>query len=142
MNPWNSCLFSSCLPTFWSDINNWLSIKWNDLPALNVTHILLFKDNVSPSTSDITNIVIVLAKYHIHCCKWKGNNGSLSCFINSSFIIHHYWKWKNGNLLRKPEAKYLKLCSFKIVFHLFVSAPAVWPFMHWAICDYLLIVIN
>ena len=48
------------------EIKNWLSFRLNDLPALTTMHILFLMDNLSPSISDIINIVILLAKYHIH----------------------------------------------------------------------------
>lgn len=42
-------------------------LKLSDLPALNSTHILFLMNDSSPSTSDIINILILLAKYHVQC---------------------------------------------------------------------------
>lgn len=55
-----------------------LSWEVKEFSALNDT--LFFIDDLSSSTSDIINVVIPLAKYHIHFCKWKCKKPSFHCF--------------------------------------------------------------
>jgi len=38
-------------------------------------------DNLNPAFSDSINIIVLLAKYHIHCKKWRGSKPSFSCFV-------------------------------------------------------------
>lgn len=82
---------------FWKDVRNWINLKLS-IPPLEVSHILLYMDNLASSSSMVLNIVLLLAKYHIHCCKWRGNTPSFPCFLNEfkmyycSLITLKNWK--------------------------------------------------
>ncbi len=44
-------VFFSCnvSQSFWTEIKNWLSLKMNEVPAFNISHVLFFVDNLSLS---------------------------------------------------------------------------------------------
>lgn len=68
--------------SFWLDVHDWLSLKIDDLQPFFIPHILFYMDNINSSISDLVNIVILMGKYHIHCCKWRSVKPSFLCFIN------------------------------------------------------------
>ncbi len=111
---WNSAdetlehLFFSCSISqqFGLNIKNWLSLKLN-MPSLNITHILFYMDNWSPPISNIINIVLLSAKHHIHCSKWKGNQPSFPRFI-TEFKLYY------SALLRLKEWRSAGIISHQI----------------------------
>lgn len=78
-------MFFSCplSKTFWSDLHNWLSLKIDNIPSFNLSHILFYMDNVDPPSSDLVNMTVLMGKYHIHCSKWKSSKPSFLWFINN-----------------------------------------------------------
>lgn len=105
-------LFFSCPVSrqFWSNVMSWVSLKLN-IPSLCFTHILLYMDNLSPFTCNIINIVLILAKYHIHCSKLKGNQPSFSCFINAFkacySALHKIKDWNFAKTITQQISKSL-----------------------------------
>lgn len=77
-------LFYSCpvSQSFWSDIENWVSLKMSGIPSFELHHIMYYMDTLDVSVSDIINIVLLLGKYHIHCAKWRNYKPSFPGFIN------------------------------------------------------------
>ncbi|XP_024122537.1 uncharacterized protein LOC112143031 [Oryzias melastigma] len=85
----NSCdetlqhLFFSCQYSkeFWTNIRSWINLKL-DIPHFSISDVLIYMENLDISLVNLINIIILLGKYHIHCCKWRGNKPSFSCFLN------------------------------------------------------------
>ncbi len=73
---------------FWSDVRDWLTLKMSNIPVFNINHILLYVDGLDNSISDILNIVFLLAKYHIHFCKWRDSRPCFEHFINEFNIFY------------------------------------------------------
>lgn len=92
-------LFVDCSHSqdFWKEVRNWINLKMH-IPPLEMLHILLYMDNLDSSSTNVINIVLLLAKYHIHCCKWRGTTPSFPCFLNefrryySSLVTLKNWK--------------------------------------------------
>lgn len=53
-----------------------LAFKFDNIPSFMYLDIIYFMD-----ISDVVNLIIILGKYHIHTCKWKGNTPSFTAFI-------------------------------------------------------------
>ncbi len=77
---------SSC--RFWSDVRDWLTLKMANIPVFNINHILFYVDGLDNSISDIVNIVFLLAKYHIHCCKWRDSRPCFEHFMNEFKLFY------------------------------------------------------
>lgn len=96
-------LFFTCSIScrFWSDVRNWLNLKMSNIPVFNINHILFYVDGLDNSISDIVNIVFLLAKYHIHCCKWKDSRPCFEHFMNEFKIFYSSLRLlKNGCALK------------------------------------------
>ena len=65
---------------FWSDIRNWLLLKVH-IPTFDISHIFFCMDNLNASVSDMINIILLLGKYHLHCCKWRNSKPSFNWFL-------------------------------------------------------------
>ncbi|XP_014881606.1 uncharacterized protein LOC106942783 [Poecilia latipinna] len=52
-----SCPFSSKL---WGDIKRWLSLKIDNIPEINISHVLYYVDGLDSKISDMVNIVFCL----------------------------------------------------------------------------------
>ena len=66
-------------------------------------HIIFYMDHPALSVSDTINIIILLAKYHIHCAKWRNTKPSFPAFINDFKLFF--------SSLKKLKNKYAKkLC--------------------------------
>lgn len=83
-------LFFSCpvSAAFWLELHSWLSLKINDIPQFSISDIIFYMAKQHPSVSTVINIVILLGKYHIHCCKWRNRKPSFTWFIND---FKHYF---------------------------------------------------
>ena len=76
-------------------MNDWLKSKIDNITPFKKDQVLIYNENVPPKMSDLINIIIVLGKYHIHSCKWKGRLTSLMCFkneLNKYFEALSYWQ--------------------------------------------------
>lgn len=76
-------LFFQCpvSQSFWTDINNWILLKINDVPSFELHHIVYYMDDLV-LFSEVINIILLLGKYHIHCAKWRSCKPSFPGFIN------------------------------------------------------------
>ncbi len=83
-------LFFTCSIScrFWSDVRDWLTLKMANIPVFNINHILFYVDGLDNSISDIVNIVFLLAKYHIHCCKWRDSRPCFEHFMNEFKLFY------------------------------------------------------
>lgn len=59
---------------FWQDVSSWLNI------GTDVSQILIYMDGLSTMMSHVVNLIMTLAKYHIHTSKLKQSKASLHCF--------------------------------------------------------------
>lgn len=49
--------------SFWSERHNWLSLKMDNIPTFNLSHILFYMDNIDSSVSDLLDMIIMMGKY-------------------------------------------------------------------------------
>lgn len=88
--------------SFWSEIHNWLLFKMDNIPTINLSHILFYMDNLDSSISDLLNMIILLGKYHIHCCKWRSSKPSFVWFINDfKLFVSSLKKIQSTKIARK-----------------------------------------
>ena len=67
---------------FWKELRSWLLLRIDDIPVFDISHIFLYVDNLKADISDMINIIILMGKYHIHCCKWRNGKPSFDWFLN------------------------------------------------------------
>ncbi len=58
---------------FWSDLHNWLSLKIDDIPTFDLSH--LFYVNTLDSSIDMVNMIVLMGKY-FHFSKWSNSKPS------------------------------------------------------------------
>ena len=80
-------IFYAFLHNVFGDINDWISLKINDVPPFELYHIIFYMDHPALSVSDTINIIILLGKYHIHCAKWRNTKPSFPAFINDFKLL-------------------------------------------------------
>lgn len=99
--------------TFWREIRDWLSLKMNDIPKLEISNIIFYIDTIDKSVSLVVNVILLLAKYHIHCCKWRKMKPSFQCFLNDfKLFFVSIKKIKSNNSAKKLLADISKYLLF------------------------------
>jgi len=78
----------SCCMLLWEDLQDWLSSKI-PLPDPLTRENIIFGVRLEDSSSDLVlNNIIVLAKYFIHCSKWRKSKPYFSVFKNEVLNAH------------------------------------------------------
>uniref|UniRef100_A0A3P9JF49 Reverse transcriptase domain-containing protein n=1 Tax=Oryzias latipes TaxID=8090 RepID=A0A3P9JF49_ORYLA len=103
-------LFFSCdySKEFWTQIRNWINLKLN-IPPFGISDVMLFMENIDDSFSNFINIILLLGKYHIHCCKWRGSKPSFPGFINDFKLYYSSLKRLQSSVGVKKISKQISL---------------------------------
>lgn len=104
-------LFFSCPASdaLWLELHSWLSFKINDILQFNISDIIFYIAELHPPVSTVINIIILLGKYHIHCCIWRNSKPSFSWFISD---FKHYFM----SLKKLRSSRFVKI--YDVISHL------------------------
>ena len=108
-------LFYKCffVRKFWSDIYEWISLKIV-ITRFTYTDVVYFMDNLEKNISDTVNLIILMGKYHIHCCRWNKTTPSFSIFIK--FFTKYFQSLKMMVNINKRSIKLRKSLSNYLLF--------------------------
>ncbi len=91
----------------------------SNIPVFNINHILFYVDGLDNSISDIVNIVFLLAKYHIHCCKWRDSRPCFEHFMNKFKLFYFYLRLLKKFGAPKISSDMSKFLVFYLLFFIF-----------------------
>ncbi len=91
----------------------------SNIPVFNINHILFYVDGLDNSISDIVNIVFLLAKYHIHCCKWRDSLPCFEHFMNKCKVFYSSLRLLKKFGAPKISSDMSKFLVFYLLFFIF-----------------------
>lgn len=116
-----SCTFSN---SFWNDVSLFISTHIDDSFTLCFENVLFGFTSFTPSKSNqyyIINLIILLAKFHIHKCRYINKNPCFRFFQNETKQYIHTIR----NSTNTKAIKTVGLCN---VFNVFMwTISCLWP---------------